>query len=128
MQKLNTTAVYILSVVGFLCCCVGLGFIPSLIALIIANSGLKKYKANPEDYSNGNSMKTARTVAIIVLVLSIIVTLYTIYMIYQITSNPEFACEFYSNIIENSADNPMMTPEGLEIYENLRDEACSKVE
>ncbi|BAO55599.1 CCC motif membrane protein [Nonlabens marinus] len=80
MQKLNTTVVYILSIVGFLCCCAyGIGLIASIIAFVIATKELKKYAENPELYSNGKAMKTARTVALIALIVSGLMTAYTAY-------------------------------------------------
>ncbi len=80
MQKLNTTVVYILSIVGFLCCCAyGLGFVASIIAFILANKELKKYAENPELYSNGKAMKTAKTVALVALIVSGLVTAWTAY-------------------------------------------------
>ncbi len=80
MQKLNTTAVYLLSIFGILCCCFwGLGFVLSIIGLIIANKELKKYAENPEAYTNGPAMKTARTLAIIAVVISGLVAAWTAY-------------------------------------------------
>ncbi len=80
MQKLNTTVVYILSIVGFLCCCFyGIGFVASIIAFVIATKELKKYAENPELYSNGKAMKTARTVALIALIVSGLVAAWTAY-------------------------------------------------
>jgi hypothetical protein len=80
MQKLNTTAVYILSVVGILCCCVyGLGTIAAIIALVIASKELKKYNESPELYTNGPAMKTAKTIAVVSLVVSLIGLALTIY-------------------------------------------------
>ncbi|ARN76875.1 hypothetical protein BST97_02030 [Nonlabens spongiae] len=80
MQKLNTTAVYVLSILGILCCCFwGIGFVLSIIAFVIATSELKKYAANPEEYSNGKAMKNARTLAIVAMVISGIVAAWTAY-------------------------------------------------
>ncbi|MEP0478673.1 MAG: CCC motif membrane protein, partial [Nonlabens sp.] len=73
MQKLNTTLVYILSVIGFLCCCFyGVGTIAAIIAIVVASKELNKYNANPQQFVNGKAMKTAKTVAIISLVISLI--------------------------------------------------------
>ncbi|AGC75494.1 hypothetical protein LX97_00190 [Nonlabens dokdonensis] len=73
MQKLNTTLVYILSVVGFLCCCAyGIGTVAAIIAIVVASKELKKYEANPDQFVNGKAMKTAKTVAIVSLVISLI--------------------------------------------------------
>ncbi len=80
MQKLNTTAVYVLSILGILCCCFwGIGFVLSIIAFVIATSELKKYAANPEEYSNGKAMKNAKTLAIVAMVISGIMAAYTAY-------------------------------------------------
>ena len=86
MQKLNTTAVYILSIVGFLCCCFyGIGFIASIIAFVIATKELKKYAENPELYSNGKAMKTAKTVALVALIVSGLMAAYTAYQYVALT-------------------------------------------
>ncbi|WP_194850753.1 CCC motif membrane protein [Nonlabens antarcticus] len=90
MQKLNTTVVYILSIVGFLCCCAwGLGLVASIIAFVIATKELKKYAANPEMYSNGKQMKTAKTVALIALIVSGIATAYTAYNYFAFTEEEQ---------------------------------------
>jgi|GEM_PF-324063 len=89
MQKLNTTVVYILSIVGFLCCCFwGIGFVASIIAFVIATNELKKYAQNPEMYSNGKAMKTARTVALVALIVSGLMAAYTAYQ-YVVLSEEE---------------------------------------
>jgi amino acid transporter len=84
-QKLNPTVVYILSVLGFLCCCIGgVGFIPSGIAFFMANSQLKKAAADPEGYEGMEGMNTAKIVALVVLIINVLYLLYTIYNIYTI--------------------------------------------
>ncbi len=127
MQKLNTTLVYILSVVGFLCCCIGLGAISSLIALIVANKQLKKAKDNPEEYSNVAQMKTAKIVAIVALVVSGLFAIYLIYIVVMLTTNPEYACEFFTEMVNSIESNPSVPAETLEMYEQWRDEACSNL-
>lgn len=87
MQKLNTTLVYILSIAGFICCCwfFGASIIPTGIAFMMANSGVKKYEADPEAYSNGPAMKTAKTVAMVIFILS---ALYFVYSMYGLATTP----------------------------------------
>jgi hypothetical protein len=81
-QKLNTTTIYILSVVGFLCCCIGgLGFIPAGIAYFMANSKNKEVQMNPENFENPGAMKTAKTVALVALILNVLYFGLTIYRI-----------------------------------------------
>ncbi|AZQ43768.1 CCC motif membrane protein [Nonlabens ponticola] len=90
MQKLNTTTVYILSIVGFLCCCAwGLGLVAAIIAFVIANKELKKYAENPEQYSNGPAMKTARTVALVSLIVSGLVTAWTAFNYFTTTEEEQ---------------------------------------
>ena len=80
MQKLNTTLVYILSVVGLLCCCVyGLGTVAAIIAIVVATKEIKKYEANPDQFVNGKAMKSARVFAIVSLFISFISTTQFIY-------------------------------------------------
>ncbi|QJP33132.1 hypothetical protein F0365_01240 [Nonlabens sp. Ci31] len=119
MQKLNTTLVYILSVIGFLCCCVyGIGTIAAIIALVVANKELAKYHANPDEYINANAMKTARTVAIVSLVLSFIGLAFIIWFYMN-------QCEFYNWYIDMFADNPNVTEEQLApIYNAMEEAGC----
>ena len=42
-QRLNPAIVYVLSILGILCCCIlGLGIIPSVIAFFMAKTNLQK--------------------------------------------------------------------------------------
>lgn len=83
-KRLNTTLTYVLSILGFLCCCfAGLGVILSGIAYFISNKKLKEAYADHENYDNIDAMKTAKTVA---LVITIINALYLIYSIYYLAS------------------------------------------
>ncbi|MDT0555000.1 CCC motif membrane protein [Patiriisocius hiemis] len=84
-QKLNTTLVYILSIVSIPCCfCAGLGFIPAAIGYFIANSKVKEYLSNPDGFENGAAMKTAKLIAMIALIINILYLIYTIYTIYTV--------------------------------------------
>ncbi|WP_124981095.1 CCC motif membrane protein [Nonlabens xiamenensis] len=118
MQKLNTTLVYILSVVGFLCCCIGIGTIAAIIAVVIASRELKKYNQAPDDYVNGQAMKTARVVAIVSLVLSLIGLAIFIW----IRLNPCLFFEWYIGLLEN---NPNMPAESMDqIYQAAEKAGC----
>ena len=80
-QRLNTTLVYILSIVGFLCCCIPvIGVIPSAIAFFVANGNVKEWKANPENYENGEAMNTARIIALVVFIINLIYLAYNIFL------------------------------------------------
>jgi hypothetical protein len=84
-QKLNTTVVYILSIFGFLCCCIPIiGIIPSAIAFFIANGKVKEWKENPENYENGNAMNTAKIIALVVLIINALYLAWSIYSIFAI--------------------------------------------
>jgi uncharacterized membrane protein YqhA len=84
-QKLNATIVYVLAILGFLCCCFGgLGFIFAGIAYFMAQSKLKEAYANPENYENIEGMKTAKTVALVVLIINILFIALLVYKIYEI--------------------------------------------
>ena len=85
-QKLpNVTLALVLAILSFLCCCVG--GIPAVllsgIAFFLLNNDEKKYRENPEIYSNYSQLKTAKIVAIIALVLGILYFAYTLYSISQ---------------------------------------------
>ncbi len=80
-QKLNSTLVYILSILGFLCCCLfGSGIVFAGIAFFIAHTKLKEAYADPENYDNIEGMKTAKIVALVVLVINLLMVLRVIYV------------------------------------------------
>lgn len=86
-QKLNPTIVYVLAILGLLCCCFGgLGFILAGIAFYIANSKLKEAQTNPENYiqTSVKSMNTAKIVALVILIINILYFFMAIYQIYNI--------------------------------------------
>jgi Trk-type K+ transport system membrane component len=84
-QKLNSTVVYILAILGFLCCCLGgIGFVFAGIAFYIAHSKLKEAELNPENYDNISGMKTAKTIAMIVLIINLLYFAYSMYRVYTI--------------------------------------------
>lgn len=86
-QKLNPTLVYVLAIIGLLCCCfAGSGFILSGIAFIIAHNKIKEVKLNPDDFevSSVKAMNTAKTVALVILIINVLYLLYAIYNVYAI--------------------------------------------
>ena len=85
-QKLpNVTIAIVLSILGFLCCCIG--GIPAIlfggIALFLIKGSENKYKADPELYSNYSQVKTAKIIAIIVLILGVLYLALSIYQIQE---------------------------------------------
>ncbi|NNC51205.1 MAG: hypothetical protein HKO01_11795 [Flaviramulus sp.] len=83
-QKLNSTIVYVLAILGLLCCCFGgLGFIFAGIAFFIANSKLNAAKLNPENYEPASvkAMNTAKIVALVILLINLLYLVMTIYRI-----------------------------------------------
>ncbi|TXD85123.1 hypothetical protein ESY86_00835 [Subsaximicrobium wynnwilliamsii] len=86
-QKLSPVLVYVLAILGLLCCCLGgIGFIFAGIALIIAMNKLKEAQADPELYDPASvkQMNTAKLVAMIILIINVVYLLYTAYRIYTI--------------------------------------------
>ncbi|MGA1227061.1 MAG: CCC motif membrane protein [Tamlana sp.] len=86
-QKLNPTIIYVLAILGLLCCCFGgLGFILAGIAFFIAQSKLKAVKLNPENYEAAsiNAMNTAKIVALVILIINLLYLVMTIYRIYTV--------------------------------------------
>lgn len=82
-KNLNPTLVYVLSIAGFVCCCLGGAFL-SIPAYFIANNKIKDAQLNPGDYEDGidiNAMKTAKTVALISSIIGIIVLIRIIYVL-----------------------------------------------
>ena len=85
-KQLNPTLVYVLAILGLLCCCFGgLGFILAGIAYYIAHTKIKDAVLNPDDYEgNINAMNTAKIVALVILIINLAYLLWTIYRIYTI--------------------------------------------
>ncbi len=80
-KQLNPTLVYILSISGFLCCCLG-GAVLSIPAYFIAHNKIKDAELNPDDYEGDlKPMKTAKTVALISAILSTLMLLRIIYVL-----------------------------------------------
>ncbi len=85
-EKLNPVLVYVLAIVGLLCCCIaGSGMLLAGAAMIIAHTQLKKVQDNPDAYDldSAKAMKTAKIVAAVILVINILYLIYTIYSIQQ---------------------------------------------
>ncbi len=83
-QKLNPTLVYVLAILGLLCCCFGgFGFILAGIAFLMANNKLGVVKSNPENYDQASvkAMNTAKIVALVILLINIAYLVLTIYRI-----------------------------------------------
>ncbi|MEL0650113.1 CCC motif membrane protein [Algibacter sp. TI.3.09] len=83
-EKLNPTLVYVLAIIGLLCCCIGgFGFILAGIAFFIANSKINAAKANPEQYDPASvkAMNTAKIVALVILIINVLYLISTIYQI-----------------------------------------------
>lgn len=73
-QKLpNATAVLVLGILSILgTCCYGFGIVFSIVALVLFAIDVKKYKANPDLYSNYSNLNVGRILAIISLILSLL--------------------------------------------------------
>ncbi|MFM1877936.1 MAG: hypothetical protein RLZZ241_802 [Bacteroidota bacterium] len=83
-QKLpNVTLAIVLSIIGYVCCCIwGIpAVILGIISLLVLQSDLKKYRANPEIYTNFSTWKTAQILSIVAIVLGMI---YFAFVIFQI--------------------------------------------
>jgi len=99
-KQLNPTLVYILSIVGLLCCCfAGLGIFLSAPAYFIANNKVKDAQLNPEDYDGDiNAMNTAKTIALIVMIINALYLIYSIY--YYSTGGWEETMQKYNEMME----------------------------
>ena len=75
-KSLNTAIIYVLSIVGLLCCCFGgLGFLLSGPAYLMANKKIKDAELNPDDYEGSiSAMNTAKTVALVILIIYVLAT------------------------------------------------------
>ena len=83
-QRLNPAIVYVLAIIGLLCCCVaGSGFILAGAAFLIAHTQIKKVADNPDAYdlTTVKAMKTAKTVALVILIINVLYLGWSIYSI-----------------------------------------------
>ncbi|MBV7270342.1 CCC motif membrane protein [Winogradskyella luteola] len=83
-KKLNPAIIYVLSILGILCCCIaGLGIIPSSIAYFIAKNNLKQVNADPDGYdqSQVKSMNTAKIIALVAVIINVLMIIRVIYVI-----------------------------------------------
>ena len=82
-KQLNPTLVYVLSIIGLLCCCFGgLGVLLAAPAYFIANNKIKDAQLHPDDYEGDlKSMNTAKTVALVVMIINVLYLIYTIYQV-----------------------------------------------
>jgi len=85
-QKLpNATAVLVLGILSLLgTCCYGFGIVFSIVALILFTIDVKKYKANPDLYSNYSNLNVGRILAVISMILSIAFIAFVVWFIMQI--------------------------------------------
>ncbi|MCM5663518.1 CCC motif membrane protein [Galbibacter mesophilus] len=85
-QKLpNSTLIIILAIGSYLICCFyGVGIIPAIIALVLANKAKKTYLLDPAAYSNYNTIKTGRILAIIGIILNILMIAFMVWAIIAI--------------------------------------------
>ncbi len=83
-KSLNPTLVYVLSILGLLCCCfAGTGVFLSGAAYFIANGKIKGAQLNPEEYDGKiSAMETAKIIALIITIINILNLIYTIYTVY----------------------------------------------
>ncbi|MFD0990825.1 CCC motif membrane protein [Mariniflexile jejuense] len=80
-KNLNTTLIYVLSIFGLLCCCLGgLGVFLAGPAYFMASNKVKDAQLNPDDYEGDiNAMNTAKTVALVITIICAVTLLYNIY-------------------------------------------------
>lgn len=80
-KKLNPTLIYVLSILGFICCCLG-GAVLSIPAYIIAHNKVKDAELNPDNYEGDlKAMKTAKIVALISAIISTLILVRIIYVL-----------------------------------------------
>ncbi|WP_166961398.1 CCC motif membrane protein [Yeosuana marina] len=80
-KKLNPTLIYVLSILGFICCCLG-GAVLSIPAYVMAHNKVKDAELHPDDYEGDlKAMKTAKTVALISAIISGLILIRIIYVV-----------------------------------------------
>lgn len=82
-KKLDPTLIYVLSIVGILCCCFGgLGIFLAVPAYFMANGKIKGAQLSPDEYEgNIKAMNTAKIVALVAVIINVLYLIYTIYAI-----------------------------------------------
>ncbi|MDR1763588.1 MAG: hypothetical protein LBR64_06520 [Dysgonamonadaceae bacterium] len=92
----NAVLVLILGILSIpTCCCYGAGLIFAIIALVLASSGLKAYRAAPEKYTPGSysNLSAGKICAWIGIVLSVVYIGYIVWLGFYIGwenfGNPE---------------------------------------
>ncbi len=80
-KNLNTTLIYVLSILGLLCCCLGgIGLFLAGPAYFMASNKVKDAQLNPDNYEGDiNAMNTSRTVALVITIICAVTLLYNIY-------------------------------------------------
>ena len=84
-KQLNTTLIYVLSIFGFLCCCIfGLGFLLSGPAYLVAHNKVKDASENPDEYEGDlNAMNTAKIIALVSLIINLLFFTYILYSLFS---------------------------------------------
>ncbi|WP_299114172.1 CCC motif membrane protein [uncultured Winogradskyella sp.] len=106
-EKLNPALVYVLAIIGLLCCCFGgLGFILAGAAYFIAHTQINKVADNPDAYDldSAKAMKTAKIVALVILIINILYLAWSIYSI-QAMGGWDVYMEKITEIIEEAQRN-----------------------
>lgn len=101
----NATATLVLGIISIVgCFCYGIvGLVCGIIAMVLANKDLAKYKANPTAWtvSSYNNLKAGRICAIIGIILSALYIVYVIFIIATVgtafMSNPNILREMMNN-------------------------------
>ena len=101
----NATAVLVLGIISIVgCFCYGLvGLICGIIALVLSNKDLARYRPNPTSWttSSYNNLKAGRICAIIGIILSSIYIVYVIFILATVgtafLSNPNLLQEMMQN-------------------------------
>ncbi|GAA4810539.1 CCC motif membrane protein [Litoribaculum gwangyangense] len=102
-KQLNPTLIYVLSILGFICCCLG-GAVLSVPAYIIAHNKVKDAELNPDDYEGDlKAMKTAKIVALISAILSSLMLIRIIYVL--VTSDWDELRRIFEEAMEQAQQN-----------------------
>lgn len=80
-QKMNTTAVVVLAIIGILLswCCSPIGIILAIIAVVMVTNKLNAYKRNPAGFYGAENLNVAKIISYISLGINILFLCWTIY-------------------------------------------------
>lgn len=101
-QKMNTTAIVVLAVIGILLswCCSPVGIVLAIIAVVMVTNKWNAYKQNPSGFYGTENLNTARIISYVSLAINVLFLLWTIYSL--ATTDWETIMQQYQDILNEA--------------------------